>query len=143
MSARFPLFVLLCVTGAAHAAPPPTPIGCHPCDVPVALLDLGDATRTKTAVDYLVDANLRARIDAAAGSTPVLTEVLGAQSVGTTLNRAGWRDHAPFSLRVVFEEGSSIRISVTSDRANGAYEAGSARTASGQAISSGPEEVEG
>lgn len=102
--------------------------------VPVMDLNLPVSARQKTAFDYLADANLQAMVNSAAGNGDVLVKVLGEDAIGAPQGSAGWRLHPPLRLRILFEDGSSVGVSIRHDRANAVFEPGSARTAGGQVI---------
>lgn len=103
-------------------------------EVPVARLNLHVPVQRKTAFDYLADANLQAMVNAAAGNGDVLLKILGEDVIGAPQGSAGWRLHPPLRLRILFEDGSSVGVSIRHDRANAVFEPGSARTAAGQVI---------
>lgn len=109
--------------------------------VPVAQLGLNPSVVDKTAYDFVLDYNMRAMVESAAGSTNVISSATGTDvmsemadptSVGT--GHIGLQEQARPPFKIVFKDGSSVVIRVDRDHANGRYESGSARTAAGQLI---------
>ncbi|MHC1666102.1 hypothetical protein ACODUI_13245 [Stenotrophomonas geniculata] len=118
--------------------------------VPVDVLGLNPSASAKTAYDYVGDHNLRAMVESAAGSTGVITKIVGA-SVLTAMsdllqhvtNYTGLRDQARLLMRIVFKDGSYVTVVVNLEYQNGQSEVGSERTAAGQLIPSDIQQVQG
>ncbi|SOO23072.1 hypothetical protein XFF6991_180183 [Xanthomonas phaseoli pv. phaseoli] len=78
----------------------------------------------------MTDANLRAMVESATGSSLLIQQVTGS---GTTASLAN-PHRANLLFRVVFKDGSYVGLIVDVNRANGKSEPGSERTAAGQSI---------
>lgn len=109
--------------------------------VPVAQLGLNPSVVDKTAYDFVLDYNMRAMVESAAGSTNVISSATGTDvvsemadptSVGT--GHLGLKEQARLPFKIVFKDGSSVIITVDMDHATGRYESGGARTAAGQLV---------
>lgn len=109
--------------------------------VPVVKLGLNPSVVDKTAYDFVLDYNMRAMVESAAGSTDVIASAAGTDVVTAMedlMSRGpGYLDlkeQARLPFKIVFKDGSSVIITVDMDHANGRYESGSARTAAGQLV---------
>ncbi|WP_295945471.1 hypothetical protein [uncultured Xanthomonas sp.] len=119
-------------------------------NVPVSMLGLNPDAASKTAYEFVRDANLRAMIESATGNVNVISSVVGANvlTAMTDLlqlasNYTGLRDQARIMYKVVFKDGSYVTIIVNLENQNGNTEPGSARTGAGQLIPSDIQEVQG
>jgi len=118
--------------------------------VPMAVLGLNPSASAKTAYDYVLDNNLRAMVESAAGSANVISRVVGADVLTAmtdllqhVTNYTGLRDQARLLMRIVFKDGSYVTVIIDLNYQNGKTEPGSERTAAGQLIPADIEAVRG
>lgn len=109
--------------------------------VPVARLGVNPHIRDKTAYEFVLDRNMQAMIETAAGSSAVISELTPADIqtalvdfASSVTDHLDLRDQAALMLKVMFKDGSYVIIKVDRDHANGQYEPDSARAATGQRI---------
>lgn len=108
-------------------------------NIPIEMLGLNSHAREKSAYDYVTDANLRAMVESATGSSSLIRQVTGS---GTTASLAN-PHRANLLFRVVFKDGSYVGVIVDVNQANGKSEPGSERTAAGQSIPKQASELSG
>lgn len=109
--------------------------------VPIEILGLNPDARSRTAVDYVRDQNLRAMVESAMGNGDVISQVVGAHDLAAASdvaqlasNHTGPRDLAKLMFKVVFNDGSYVTVVVDPEHQNARSEPGSERTAAGQPI---------
>lgn len=117
---------------------------------PVEKLGVNPSVREKTAYDFVLDRNMQAMIETAAGSPAVISQltsagILAALADLSTLATAhlGLRDQAALMFKIVFKDGSYVIIKVDLAHAMGQYEPDSARTSAGQKIPTDVQEAQG
>lgn len=107
--------------------------------IPVDKLGLNSHAREKRADDDVTDANLRAMVESAKGSSLLIQRVTRS---GITASRTN-PDPTNLIFNVVLKDGSHVGVTVDSNQANGKSEPGSERTAAGQTIPKQASELSG
>jgi hypothetical protein len=98
-------------------------------EVPVDKLGLNPDARERTAHQFVRDKNLQGMVATAAGSSDLIMAVTTPEERRALVDRRSSSEG--FFFNVVFHDGSSVVIRVDLDHANGRYERGSARSATG------------
>ncbi len=110
-------------------------------EAPIASLGLNPFVSDKTAHEFVMDRNMQGMIEAATGSSGVVS-AMGEKNFLTALadlakipaSPLNLRDQAAMMFKVVFKDGSHVVIRVDMDHANGRYVPDSARSPEGQKI---------